>query len=256
MNSVHLQTFPKVNIVVDNAVANAMDMVRDICNCAFSLRKEANIRVRMPLSKITICGDFNIDKNYLEIIKQEINVKNIVLYEGNIDEIATKEIILNMKECGKQFGSKLKDILLAQKNNDWTILENGNLMISNVEIDVSLFEVKYKPIDGSLAMQCSSYNILVILDTTITKELMLEGLSRDLIRIIQQTRKDNGLEILDRINIEIFTKDDIFNSVIDLWSSFIKDQTLADNIALSNQTDNIEMNNIDNYSFGIKITKI
>ena len=258
MLSVHLQNFPKLtNIVVNKDIVNKMDLVRDICNSVFSLRKEANIRVRMPLNKITLCGKFELKEDYINLIKQEVNVKNVEIYSNDINEIATKKIVLDMKECGKQFGSKLKDILLAQKQGNWKI-ENNKLKIADVVIDNSLFHINFEPKDGSKAMQCSENNILVMIDTKITEELELEGLSRDVVRIIQQTRKDNGLEISNRINVKLFAEQEIFSKMLNKFEEYVKEQTLTKKLELVNNLKSInkeDIFNIDNNQFFVSIEK-
>ena len=264
--SVHLQSFPDLkNIVVDADVVAKMDLVRDICNSALSLRKDANIRVRMPISKMTLCSgstDLELARElsgeFLQMIKQEINVKDVEIFSGNIDEIANCEVVLNMRECGKIFGSNLKNILAAQKNGEWKIGENGNLIIAGAEVDKALFKVEYKPKDGSKAMQCALHNVLVMIDTKITHELLLEGLSRDVVRMVQQARKDNGLFISDRIETTIFSKDAIFSEVLAQWKDYIQEQTLSEKLELVSDFSEAEqeMMEIDGYKFGNKIKKI
>ena len=255
MNSVHLQAFPQLKqVAVDTSIVEKMDAVRDICNCVFSLRKEANIRVRMPLSKIIVCSKtINLDEEYIELLKQEVNVKNVEFYSDDLEKIATMEIKLDMKECGKMFGSKLKDILQAQKQGKWQI-KDGVLHIADCEIEKEFYNVVYTPKNGTKAIQCSNSNTLVMIDTNITEELQIEGISRDLIRIIQQTRKDNGLEISDRIDVEVGTKNDIFDKVMDTWKDFIMSQTLADNIVVVDKMFDNSVE-IDGIEFSVKISK-
>ena len=258
MNSVHLQDFPRTdNIMFDGKIVEKMDLIRDICNSAFSLSKDANIRVRMPLPRIIVCGkNIELEEEYVELLKQEINVKNVELYTDDIEKIATKEVVLNMKECGKIFGSKLKDILQAQKKGNWKI-ENGILKIADCEIDSEIYNVVYTPKNGTKAMQCNNNDVLVMIDTNITDELKIEGLSRDVIRIIQQTRKDIGLEISDRIKVEVYSSDNIFEDMLKKWENFIKEQTLSNDIvfkdSLLNQQNVVE---IDGNKFAVKVVKI
>ena len=239
-SSVHLQNFPKVNFKVDNEIVRKMDEIREICNCVFSLRKDANIRVRMPLKSITICGNSNLDNDCLDLIKQEVNVKNIEIFEDNLDKIAKKEVVLNMKECGRLFGSKLKNILSEQKAGNWQIT-NNKLQIAGLELEKELFDIIYKSKDGKKTIACQNFNLLVMINTEQTRDLIIEGLSRDLIRIIQQTRKDNGLEISDKINVILNTKDPIFEEILSIWKDYIMEQTLSKNMEIKNETSNEEI---------------
>lgn len=257
MLSVHLQKFPTLtSIEIDNDIVKKMDKVREICNCVSSLRKEANIRVRMPLKKITICGNSDLDSEYLELIKQEVNTKEIELFTDNLDKIAKKEVVLNMKECGKIFGSQLKNILIAQKNGEWKIV-GDELYIADVKMNNELFTVTYRSNDGKKIMACKSFNLLVMIDEEKTQDLIIEGLARDVVRIIQQTRKDNGFEISDRIHVILNTKDEIFKDVLLYWKDYICEQTLADNIKISEDLKNdANVFNVDEYKFSVNVEKV
>ncbi len=253
--SIHLQNFPRLDIKVNNGIVNKMDEAREICNCVFSLRKDANIRVRMPLKKIIICGKSNISDEYIELIKQEVNAHEVEFFDGDINEIATCSIELNMKECGKLLGSRLRDVLTAQKEGKWQIV-NNKLKIAGIELENNLFTTSYKTKEGTKAMSCNS-NMLVLIDTTQTQELIMEGLSRDVVRIVQQTRKDNGYKINDRINIALYSEDKIFENVLSTWKNYICKQTLADDIKFYNVKNKEDgaFYEIDNHEFSLQLSK-
>ena len=256
--SVHLQDFPKVSFPVNIGIVEKMDKVREICNAVFSLRKDANIRVRMPLKKVLLFGDFGLNEEYISIIKQEVNAKELSSYEGDISNVADKEVVLNLKECGKIFGSKLKHILEAQKTGNWKI-ENGKLLIADIEIEPNLFEVVYRKKDGQKTFYIREFNLLVAIEASNEKEFITEGLARDVIRIIQQTRKDNGLEISDRIIVKLYTDNEIFKDVMAVFAEYIKEQTLANDVELVNNFAGIEENSkyeIDGYSFAVNVLKM
>ena len=256
LSSVHLQSFPKLTYIsTDDIIVDKMDEVREICNCVASLRKEANIRLRMPLRKMTICGNSNLDNNYIELIKQETNIKEVEIITDDIDSIANKEVILNMKECGKLFGSNLKNILFAQKMQEWKII-NGQLHIAGHVLSSDLFKIIYQSKNGNKTMSCENFNLLIMIDTNLDNELILEGLSRDIVRIIQQTRKDLNLQINDNINVVIHTKDLIFTDVLKVWKQYICAQTLALKCELNDNTEGLQLFNVEQYSFAVKILKV
>ena len=256
--SVHLQDFPKINFSVNNEIVVKMDKVREICNAVFSLRKDADIRVGMPLKKVLIFGNLGLDEQYISIIKQEVNSKEVSSYEGDISNVADKEIVLNLKECGKIFGSKLKNILEAQKIGNWRI-ENDQLLIADVNIGPNLFDIVYRKKDGQKTFYIKEFNLLVAIETSNEKEFIIEGLARDVIRIIQQTRKDKGLEISDRIEVKLYADNEIFKDVMNTFVEYIKEQTLADNIKLVNNfTDITEKTKykVDGHIFAVDIFKM
>jgi len=256
-NSVHLQKFPDLtSIKVDDDIVNKMDEVREICNCVFSLRKEANIRVRMPLKKITIFGKHNLEKEYLDLIKQEVNTKEIETFNGNINDVATKEIVLNMKECGQLFASNLKNILQAQKEGNWEI-EDNKLKIAGFEIDNTLYSVSYKTKNiNNKILACSNFNLLVMIDTSTEHDLIVEGFARDLIRMVQQERKNIGLEISDKIYTNISTTNNIIDDILSNWKTYICEQTLSQNISIDNKIDEQKIIEIDDFKFSLKIKKV
>ena len=159
-----------------------------------------------------------------------------------------------MKECGKIYGSKLKDILTAQKEDKWEI-KNNKLYIADVELDDNLFNVVYKTKNGVKAMQCKNFNLLVMIDTELTHELIIEGLSRDIVRIVQQTRKNNNYDISDKINIVFYTTDAIYNEVLSIWNDYICNQTLAETIKIENKIDDNNCFDVDGHKFSIFISK-
>lgn len=254
--SVHLQNFPNLDFIsINSDVVRNMDKVREICNCVLALRKEENIRVRMPLKKITICDKEAINKDYLELIKQEVNTKEIEIFSDNIEQIAEREVILNMKECGKLFGSKLKDILTAQKQKQYEI-KDGKLHIAGLEINEELFKVVYKSKNNCKILSCQSFNTLVMIDIQQDNDLIIEGFSRDFVRIIQQIRKENNYQISDRIKVIINTNDNIFNEILLKWKDYICEQTLCKHIEIQNNINQNDIKSIEEHNFSIDISKI
>lgn len=257
-NSVHLQNFPTVNVDIDNAVLHNVDLTREICNAVFSLRKDANLRVRMPLKKVIVYGNITLEKQYIEIIKQEVNAKEVEINTDDINDIANTEIVLDLKKCGKLFGAKLKDILLAQREKRWTIADN-KLLIAGLEIPDDAFEVAYRAKNGEQTFYSKDFNLLVMIEASNDKALLIEGLARDVVRMIQNTRKKENLQISDKIDTTIYTTDDIFNEVIATFGTYIKEQTLTNNLKISDKIANNTENNqyeIDDYTFSIEIKKI
>ena len=254
--SVHLCDFPNLSFIkVEKDIVEKMDIVRDICNCVFSLRKEKNIRVRMPLKSIMVYGKINLPEDYINIIKQEVNVKEIQIYNENLENVAIKDVVFNMKECGKIFGSKMKDILSTQRDGK-IVFEEHCLKVGDLSISEDLYKIVYKAKNGEMIAKCNNFDILVMINTEINEDLIIEGLARDVVRIIQQTRKDKNFEISDTINTILYSKDNIFEKVIDKWCSFICEQTISRAFKLEKKVnDKFELYNVDNYSFSVEINK-
>ena len=228
------------NYTVDEKLINTMDKVRAICSLALSIRDKNNLRVRLPLNKITIISNESNDlKEYSSIIVDEINVKNIEFID-NVNNFATKKITLNFSKIGSKVGAKMPELIKASKNGSWEITADGKLKIASFELEEDEYNNSWEGKEDSIFV-VDNYDILIKLDLNITKDLEVEGLSRDAVRIIQQYRKDAKLSISDRINLFIRTDDNVLLDAIKTYNDYICEQTLANSLDInSGSWDNID----------------
>ena len=241
--SIHLQDFPNVDFIDSEAqLINDMDLVRSICSTALSIRDNKNLRVRLPLQSLTIIGkDAQRILPFSEIIAEEVNIKEIKIVE-EISQFAENKLQINFKKIGAKFGSKIKEITNAIKEGNWQKINDRTIQIAGVELVDDDFELKLttKNIDEkkSAILPLPSNDYLVLLTIEITKELEDEGIARDIVRAIQQNRKDANLEITNHINIEIFSSNPRILEVAQAFDAYIKHQVLAENIKIfTNQLD-------------------
>lgn len=251
LNSIHLQDFPDVsNIKFDKELVEEMDLVKEICSAALYLRDRENLRVRLPLNQIKIIGSgiSNLEK-YKEIIAEEINVKNVV-FEENLKDIADFIIEVDLKKLGSKLGEKLKDVIKAVKDNNWKELEDGKILIAGniLEKDEYTIKLKAKDKDAKNLQPLSNNKALIELDFNITQELELEGIARDLVRLIQQYRKDANLNLSDRISLSIKISSPMIIKAIENNSDYIKNQTLALDLKIVKDM-------VEEFSFGDEFNK-
>lgn len=247
--SVHLQDFPDLSAVSDEKELVAdMDMVRDVCSAALFIRDSANLRVRLPLNKLTIIGSkARRMLAYKEIIADEVNVKNIEIID-EIGDLAELKLQINFKKVGAKLGAKMKEVSNAAKENRWEKIASNKISIAGVVLENDEFEIKLTAKDATSTAPLPSNDCLVALDTKITKELEEEGIARDIVRAIQQNRKDANLNISDHIQIQLFSENKLFLNVARAYESYIKEQTLTDKISI------LENNQISSkYKFNNKI---
>ena len=238
--SIHLQDFPQVSFLNNdqNLIAD-MDLVRSICSSALSIRDNKNLRVRLPLKELKIIG-----KNsqrilpFKEIIADEVNVKNIEIAD-DFSNLAELKLQINFKKIGAKYGAKIKEITNASKAGDWKKISENEIEICGVKLIDDEFELKLatKNIDEKkfaiIALPSNDY--LVSLDIEITKDLEDEGIARDIVRAVQQNRKDANLEITNRIKLEIFSSNLRILEVANSFAAYIKEQVLADDLKTSMQ---------------------
>ena len=257
--SVHLENFPTYDETqINDQIEEKMDLVRNLISLGRNAREEAKIKVRQPISEIIldkknekIIGDLQ------DLIKEELNIKNIT-FADNLEEYMSFEIKPNFKVCGPLLGKNIK--LFAEYVSTLSIdkvkeIEKGDTIkvnIDNNEIDLTydMLDIRINSKEGFNASH--ENNNFIILNTTLTKDLIDEGVVREFISKIQQIRKNNNYEMMDRINI-YYTDNDTFNNSIKDYIEFIKSETLADNLIIKNNIDN--KYNINELEIGIELEK-
>lgn len=224
--SLHLSDFPDYNTIpLDENLVKTMDMVLEICNAGLFIRSSENIRVRQPIRSITIVTKNSRDiQSFDDLIQDELNVKSVI-YEEDISKYADLKLSINFPLVGKRLASKMKDIIAANKNGDWKI-EGESLQIANEELKPEEFEVKLDPKVASGSKALSSNDGVVIMDLEMGRDLILEGVARDVIRAVQQARKDADFDISDRIILEVESSMDVAEAVAK-YEGLITNQTLS-----------------------------
>lgn len=225
-DSVHLTYYPDYSkFLTDAALVEKMDKIQEICTAALHIRNKKNIRIRQPLSSLTVIGK-GLEGliEFKNLIEDEVNVKNIY-FNDDITKFAELKLKLNFKELGKRLPHKIKEILADNKRGNWK-REGDNIIIANEKILNNEFELLLEAFDHSNTMALPKNDALVMLDLHISNELELEGMARDFIRAVQQARKDAGLDISDKITVNIFTveklKQALYNNL-----NYVKEQILA-----------------------------
>ncbi len=252
--SVHLCDFPNVlSIKTDVKLMETMDQAREICSHLLSIRNDENIRVRQPLSEAKVLGiSINLSE-HAEIIKDEVNVKNIVFSE-EIGSEASFQLKINFKNLGKRLPGKIKELIAANQANQWVKNAQGKIEIAGETLNFDEFELVLKPNEGRAVSVLSSGAGLVMLNLEITKELENEGFARDLVRQLQQMRKDADLEIASKIKVTIGCSEIFQNSIKD-FMFYIKDQVLATEITFKNDHSGHVKFNIESHEINISIEK-
>ena len=244
--SVHLSEFPSSDEDLINVeLEKKINQVRNICSLALSIRKKEKLKVRQPLKKIIIPVKDKNEKNDIENAKaqilSEINVKSIEFLDSK-NSLLIKELKPNFKILGPKYGSIINDISNVIKGfsqeqiEDLERNERTNLTINetNVTIDLDDVEINYKDIEGlSVA---SGDGLTIALDLKLDKNLIDEGIARELVNRIQNIRKSKGFEVTDKIEINI-KKSEKLENAIKSNLDYIKGETLANKLYFSENFD-------------------
>lgn len=247
--SVHLAYFPvKQENEIDYLLLERTHLAQKVTTMVFSLRKKENIKVRQPLQKIMIPVLSKNDRENLEsiipIIKQEVNVKEVqLLNPEEASDIIVKAVKPNFKTLGPKLGKDLKAVSQELQHLSSSQIEelekNGTITLSGYELNLDDVEIRTQDITGWLV--ANDGKLTVALDITITPELKSEGIARELVNKIQNLRKENGLEVTDKISLEIQANEEIEKSVNENME-YICSETLTQKLTfVSNTTDGTEL---------------
>ncbi len=223
--SVHLELFPNLTALADEyELIEQMDIVRDICSSSLAIRNNTNIRIRQPLNQIIIFSEFSYLKKFEELIKEEINVKEIKYV--SLKESSIKPTLkINFPIIGKRIPHKIKEIIAAQKKQEWSVIDSQINIAGEILLSAEA-ELQLECTNELNKMSLPANQGIVELDINITDALKYEGLARDLVRIIQQARKDADLEINERIIVNIAATQSIYQ-ILSPHIEFIEGQTIA-----------------------------
>lgn len=248
--SVHLAAWPdKDQFPLKADVLKGMDLAREACSSVLRLRETHRRRVRLPLKKLTIAHpSIEVLKPYAELIKDAVNIVNIELV-SDPGVYGQRSVKVNPK-LGAKLGARFKDVMTAQRNGNFTINDDNKLDIAGITLNAEDFEMRIVVADNMTADSFDQWKGLVILDTTLYPELEVGGWSRDLIRGIQQLRKEMNLHVTDRINVSLYMPANM-NTALQPFLAHITKETLADSLtvlqdsALESTTGNIEIGDFE-----------
>lgn len=259
--SVHISFYPKTNeTLIDKNVEYRMDLVRDLVALGRGTREKEKLKVRQPLSKVLVDGKYEeLINDLTPLIMDELNVKEVV-FEKQLDQYMNYMLKPNFKVAGPIFGKKINDFAKVLAASKASIIvaeleEEGQttIMVGEEEyvIDKNMVEIKISAKDGfTVAME---NNLFAILDTTITKDLIEEGLARELISKVQQLRKQNDFEMMDNIKIYIQSDQDV-KSAIGIHRDYVMAETLA--LELIHTSEELEEFDLNGHKTGIKVEKV
>ena len=262
--SVHLTDFP----VVDEACINTdletqMALAQTISSLTHSIRKKEKIKVRQPLSKIMIPVLDEVTRHHVEavadLIMSEVNVKTVEFLD-DASGVLVKKVKPNFRSLGQKFGPKMK--LISTAINQWgqediaAIEKAGqyDLAIDGETIQLTIDDVEISSEDIPGWSVASEGKTTVALDITISEDLRLEGIARDLVNRIQNLRKDQGLDVQDKIDVLVLTNETIINEALSTNKTYICEETQALSLEFVDKLDGADTVEIDDWQIDLSIS--
>lgn len=231
--SVHLCDWPQPDeLPADAELVRDMDRVREVCSVAHALRESNDLRARLPLASLTLSGPWapRLDP-YASLVRDEVNVKAFVTedsFEGK-GELLLKP---DGRALGPRLGKAMREVVAAARSGEWTRGNDGRIELAGQVLETSEYEIRLQPSESTVTRAVDSQDALVALDANVTQELEAEGTARDLVRLIQNARKDAEFNVTDRIRLAL-ELDDAVTAAVQPHATYIAGQVLATELAFA-----------------------
>ncbi len=257
--SVHLADWPDAQALpADPELVAAMDRTREICSAVLALRKAAGLRARLPLAELTVVTDDPAAlAPFVGIIADEVNVKQVTLHDtaaaAQADFGVSQRLTVNARAAGPRLGKDVQVAIRAAKSGDWSVGSDGQIVsggIALVEGEYTLETVAGaatttdRGADADVrrdrAVSVLPGGGFVVLDAEVTETLAIEGIANDVIRAVQQARRDAGLQVSDRISVQLAGAELLQLAANDHRERLMR-ETLAEHLSVATHLDALDV---------------
>lgn len=237
--SVHLAKYPQPDLnLISDETERRMDLVRNLVTLGRAARESVKIKVRQPISKVLVDGSHEaLIGDMVELIEEELNVKEVV-FEASLSDYMHFALKPNFREVGPMLGKKIGTfgkVLNALDASVWAPkLADGETL--SVELEGETYDFTSEHVQVTISSKEGftvemANNLFVILDTTLTDDLLSEGYAREFVSRIQQMRKANDFDVMDHIHIT-YKSTDVMCRAIEAFKGYIQGETLADTLVV------------------------
>ena len=262
--SVHLAQFPEANeALIDGELEARMQMAQSVTSMVLALRRKVNIKVRQPLQCIMIPVVDEAQRAHIEAVKNlimsEVNVKELQFVEGE-SGVLVKKVKGDFKKMGPKYGKQMKAVAAAvtalPQEAIATLEREGSYLLNldgaEVKVEATDVEIFSEDIPGWLV--ANEGKLTVALEVTLTDELRREGVARELVNRIQNIRKSSGLEITDKIEIQL-SKHPQSDAAVEQYCDYICKQVLGTSLTLMDEVADATELDMDDYKLYVRIMK-
>jgi isoleucyl-tRNA synthetase len=234
--SVHLTDWPDAaEFPADHALVAGMDATRDVCSAALSLRKAKGLRVRLPLAELTVASPTATSlRPFVDLIADEVNVKSVELTD-QVASYCQQVLTVVPRALGPRVGGQVQAVIRAVKAGDWALVD-GAPEAAGVRLQEGEYELRLVAADVEQSAPLPGGEGVVVLDTTVTAELAAEGLARDVVRVVQQARRDADFDVSDRIDVVLAAGADVV-AAVEAYRDFVAREVLAESVTFAAEGD-------------------
>ncbi|GAA0430942.1 isoleucine--tRNA ligase [Actinoplanes capillaceus] len=234
--SVHLTDWPSADVFpADHELVASMDAIRDVASAALSLRKAKGLRVRLPLATLTVAtADGSRLAGLGDLLKDEVNVKDVV-FTDDVAAYCQQVLTVVPRALGPRVGKQVQQVIKAVKSGEWQLVD-GAPVAAGVTLAEGEYELRLVAADVENSAPLPAGGGVVVLDTVVTEELATEGLARDVIRVVQQARRDADLDVSDRIAL-VLSAAPVVRAAVEAYREFVAGETLATSVEFAELAD-------------------
>ena len=231
-SSVHLTDWPDPSGLPDDpALVAVMDRVRQVCSAAHSIRKAQGLRARLPLASVTVAApDATQLAPFVDLIKEEVNVKSLVL-TTSLGAAADQVMTVVFKVAAPRLGPLTQAAAAAARRGEWELLSDGQARVGPAVLQPGEWELRLTPRVPEISRVLPGDDGVVQLDIDLTSELHAEGDARDVVRLLQNARREHDLRVSDRIAVTVVAPADIAGSLA-THREWVAEQVLAVSFAI------------------------
>jgi len=251
--SVHLADWPSAeSLPNDEQLVASMDLVRAVCSAALSVRKSHDRRVRQPLSRLTVASTESSNLSaYIDIISDEVNVKEVSL-SADVAAVARHELQVVPASVGPRLGKKTQQVIGAVKKGEWT-REGDEIVVAGERLQPGEYSLRLVADSSTASAALDDGSGVVLLDIDLTPALEAEGQARDIIRAVQQARRDAQFDVTDRISLTLGVSAELRGRLVP-FVDMMCSETLATNIQWDEQID--RDTSIEGAEIGVKVAAV
>lgn len=229
--SVHLADWPKVDKkLIDEKLNSEMDLLRLAVSLGHAVRSEHTLKVRQPLALAQIVTSSKLNEEDLAVIAEELNVKKVEV-KPEMAEVAQQVVTVNAKALGPKIGGKVQEVIKLAKAGQFEIISSKQVKVGETVLEAGEFEITFQAREGFAV--AGDQGVVVALDTQITPELKAEGYAREVVRYIQDLRKQANFQVDDRIQAYVVTSDPELKQALEQFSDYLKRETLSETLELT-----------------------
>jgi isoleucyl-tRNA synthetase len=224
--SVHHTEYPRPEAALcDAGLVAQMELARRIASLGHAARKNAGLRVRQPLPAVRVAGtsDRELGREVARLVADELNVRRVEL-GAELGELVSRSVRLNPARLGPKYGRRMRELTEAVQQGRYTVREDGRVELDDLVLEADEVNIRLEAVAGYAISQDGG--LVVALDTALTPDLIDEGRAREIVHRVQTLRRESGLDVQDRIELE-FSGDGELARVLDTFADYVQRETLA-----------------------------